>query len=414
MQHCNDSVNFKVLLAILIVSACLRLWGAFDITGYTGDESFHVPSAISLGQYGTPLSSNWTHPPAGALILLGTITLFGDNPVGWRIGGIVFGTVSVGLLYLVAFRLYRNEMAALLAATLLAMDPFHIYFSRTTFMEIPVLCFFLMFLYFMLKYAEDGSRWSLPLAGVALGLTAATKSYFVCSMLLVIGYAWWKKWQQKDGQATHVLDFLCYLLCLPVAIYLLSYYHWFGRGFTLQEFFQMRGDALWTLRNITIDSFENKWFLEVGGQPWEWFVKPIVFGYQFETNRYLLEINNFPIRLFSLFSLIALTVHGWRRRLAPLLVPPILFASVYLLFLLLNRPMSSSSALVVLPFAYLALARAVVLLEEQYCRACRLSLIALVLIVFWGAYLYPLATGRVVSDSLYSPILSSAKIMRMQ
>jgi len=295
MTQTRNSHHLKILLAILLVAGCLRLWGAFDITGYTGDESFHVPSAISMGQHGTPLSSNWTHPPGGALILLGTITLFGDNPVGWRLGGIALGTATVGLLYLVAARLFRNETAALLAAALLALDPFHIHFSRTTFMEIPVLCFFLLFVHCMLTYQDTGSKWSLVVAGFALGLAVATKSYFVCSMTLVIGFAMYLAMKGEGDRTALALDFLCWLGCLPAAVYLLANYHFFARGFSLAEFFQMRGDALWTLRNITLESFENRWFLDVGGKPWEWFVKPIVFGVRLGNDaagsRYLLDSN---------------------------------------------------------------------------------------------------------------------------
>jgi len=418
MTQTRNSHHLKILLAILLVAGCLRLWGAFDITGYTGDESFHVPSAISMGQHGTPLSSNWTHPPGGALILLGTITLFGDNPVGWRLGGIALGTATVGLLYLVAARLFRNETAALLAAALLALDPFHIHFSRTTFMEIPVLCFFLLFVHCMLTYQDTGSKWSLVVAGFALGLAVATKSYFVCSMTLVIGFAMYLAMKGEGDRTALALDFLCWLGCLPAAVYLLANYHFFARGFSLAEFFQMRGDALWTLRNITLESFENRWFLDVGGKPWEWFVKPIVFGVRLGNDaagsRYLLEINNFPIRLLTLPALGYLAVREWRERSYPHFVPFMLFASVYPLFLLLNRPMASYSALVVLPFAYLALARTIVLLDERFGARHWLSLLCLALILLWGGYLYPLATGRAVSDSLYAPILSRASIVRMQ
>lgn len=398
---------------VVLVAAVLRFWGAFDLNVRIGDEPFHVPSAINMSRYGVPLAMNWTHPPGGALILQGTIGLFGDDPVGWRIGGVLLGTFTVALLYAGARRLTRSHTVSLLAAALLALDPFHVYFSRSTFMEVPVLCFFLLFLWSLQVYEEEEKGWALVLAGVALGLTAATKSYFAVSAALAIAWVVRATWVRTEARAELILRLVCYLGLLPAAVYLGSFLQYFGDGHSLAEFVRMRADAFRTLRAVAPDAVDP-WWLREGGGPWEWFVRPISLGYRIDeplrAPRYLLELNNFPIRPIALVALTYLAVRGVRERRARLLVPALLFASVYLLFLALSRPMLSYSALVVLPFAYVALAWSVRLLERRHARLRGLSLAVLALTVLWGGYQYPLATAKEVPGWLYGPILSGAAL----
>jgi dolichyl-phosphate-mannose--protein O-mannosyl transferase len=406
-----------VALAFLLLAGLLRTWGAFDVAVHLGDEYFHVPSAINLARYGVPLTSNWTHPPVGALILGGAIGVFGDNPLGWRVGGIVFGSASVALLFVLAQRLTRSRTAGALAAALLALDPFHVYFSRTTFMEIPGLCFFLLFLWALHVFHDDRKGWALPVAGLAMGLTAATKAYFAASFLLASAYVLQAAWKRREDRLELALQAGCCLVLLPTAVYLGSFFHFFAGGHSLAEFLRMRGDAFWSLRTLTAASFENQWLLEVSGRPWEWFVRPLFSGVKLEgtggTSRYLLELNNFPIRPLALAALAYLTVRGARERSPPFLLAPLLFASVYVPFLVLSRPVLGYSALVLLPFAYLALGWSIVLLERRHLRMRRASVAALVLIALWGAYLYPLATGKAVVEELYGPILSHTRLQGM-
>lgn len=401
----------KLFILILVcVSLLLRFWGAFDIEEYLDDESFHVPSAVSMLEFGTPLTSNWTHPPVGALILMASIKIFGNNPVGWRLGGILFGAATVAMMYLVAERLFRDQKAALLAALFLALDPFHMYYSRTTFMEIPVVFFFLVFSYFAMCYHDNDSFYSLCAVGVSLGGTVATKGYYATSLMMVLLYLIYRKWHSTSDKVLLVLSMLLCLVVIPAAVYLATYYHFFARGFSLYEFIQMRLDALQVLQNITVSTFENQWLLTISQKPWEWFIKPSVHGFSISPGRYYLEINNSPVRLLSLAALFFLGCYGVKKRSVADIASPLLFSSVYVLFLVLDRPLLNYSALVVLPFAYLGLARVVVLIDSITMARYRLNVIVSALIVVWSLYLYPLVTAKPIYEKLYTPILAIAKM----
>jgi dolichyl-phosphate-mannose--protein O-mannosyl transferase len=404
--------RWKLTLLILLLATVTRLWGAFDLNEYIEDETLHVSDAISISTYGTTANWGWHHPQLSGLIMHGTMQIFGDNPVGWRSGNILTGTASVALLMLIGNILYPGSAVPLIAAALLALDPHNIYLSRTTFIEIPVTFFFLLYLYLFLEYVEN-NRPTLPFAGLALGLTISTKAYFVFAIPLVAVYAAFRLRQRRQLTGTVIVDFVVTLILLPIAVYLLSYGKWFARGHTLPELLQMKRDAVWALQQLS--GFVNKEFLEAGGTPGEWFTKPLVWGHQRlmgnGKSQFLLQTNNFPFRLLVLPALCIASVFAWKRNRPQELLAPLLFVSCYLLILLAQRPMFSYSSTVLLPFAYLALARAVTLFAEKTGREMPVYSCFFAAILIWGAYMFPLVSARVVSPAPFRPILSIVRCM---
>jgi dolichyl-phosphate-mannose-protein mannosyltransferase len=71
--------------------------------------------------------ATWVHPPLGKWIIafLG-VGPIGQRPIGWRLPSAVFGIAGVGLLYVLALRLWRSVWWAGFAALLLALDGLHI------------------------------------------------------------------------------------------------------------------------------------------------------------------------------------------------------------------------------------------------------------------------------------------------
>lgn len=405
--------HWKIPAAVLVAAALLRFWGTFDYDGYIGDEPLIIPSAISLMKYGTTLE--WKFPQMNSLIIAGSIGLFGDNPVGWRISGVVLGIVSVMLVYLIARRLFPESPAPVLAASLLAFDPFHIHFCRTAMIETPVVFFFLLFLYLMLEYCEHG-RSTLVWAGVAMGLTIATKAYFVIAIPLVAGYGFYREYQRRRKvYLTTIAEYVITLGLLPTAIYLLSYWKWFGRGYSLEEFFQFRYDAYWVFTHDY--KFANEQILAQGGKPWEWFLKPLSFGHHLFSEgglgRFTIEINNPHFRLMVIPAICIVLFHAAKRGRFREMLAPLLFISCYLLFFIANRPVNSYSALALLPFAYLTLAHAVTIIARRYMCEAEATFIFLSLIIISGCYLFPLAAGFTVPVALYEPILSISKLTRV-
>lgn len=402
-----------IIVVVLILSGIFRFWGAFDYNAYIGDELRIIPSAINLIKYGTTI--DWRYPQVNSLIIAGTIELFGDNSVGWRISGIVLGTASIFLVYLIARKLYRESSIPILAASLLAFDPFHIHFCRTAMIETPVIFFFLLFTYFMLEYPGK-DRNLLTCAGIALGLTVATKAYFVFAIPVVAAYAFYCQVQHhSENKLALSLEFGVKLLLLPVSIYLLSYFKWFGRGYTFEEFIQFRSDAYWSFNNNYKFAFEQ--MLAQGGKPWEWFVKPISFGHHLfsegNLGRYSIEINNPIFRMMVIPALCLVLFRAARQHCLREMLAPILFVSCYLLFFIANRPFNSYSALALLPFAYLTLAHAVAIISTRYNCEQEVLVIFLSALFISGCYLFPVSAGFKVPNALYEPVLAITKLTRV-
>lgn len=61
------------------------------------------------------------------------ITLFGLNPMGIRITPVIYGTLTILALYLLAKAMFDNEIFALSSAFLLAISPWHIQLTRASF-----------------------------------------------------------------------------------------------------------------------------------------------------------------------------------------------------------------------------------------------------------------------------------------
>ena len=103
----------------------------------------------------------------------------GSNAFAWRISGIVFGSLLVGLIYLLAASMFRRRRIAVLAAVFVAVDGMSYVMSRISMNDIFVAAFIAAaYLIFWQLWSGRWARsawWALPLVGVLIGLAAATK-----------------------------------------------------------------------------------------------------------------------------------------------------------------------------------------------------------------------------------------------
>ncbi|HEX6654827.1 MAG TPA: phospholipid carrier-dependent glycosyltransferase, partial [Candidatus Limnocylindria bacterium] len=103
----------------------------------------------------------------------------GSNAFAWRISGIVFGSLLVGLIYLLALAMFSRRRVALLAAVFVAVDGMSYVMSRIGMNDIYV-AFFIVAAYLVFWQIWSGrwarsAWWALPLVGVLIGLAAASK-----------------------------------------------------------------------------------------------------------------------------------------------------------------------------------------------------------------------------------------------
>ncbi len=103
----------------------------------------------------------------------------GSNAFAWRLMGIVFGSLLVGLIYLLGAAMFRRRRIAVLAAAFVAVDGMSYVMSRIAMNDIYVATFiiaaYLVFWFIWSGRWATSAWWALPLVGVLIGLAAASK-----------------------------------------------------------------------------------------------------------------------------------------------------------------------------------------------------------------------------------------------
>lgn len=142
----------------LLCFALIFLFGVFlrvltapsDYVGYIWEYNA-VGKSIFLGENNT---FGGVHPIGYPLILSIFFFFFGANIASVHLTGILFGSLTILAIFLLAYALLKCEYAALFSALLLALNPWHIYLSGTSDVEI-IAAFFMVAGIAVLKMSFD-------------------------------------------------------------------------------------------------------------------------------------------------------------------------------------------------------------------------------------------------------------------
>jgi dolichyl-phosphate-mannose-protein mannosyltransferase len=182
---------YSILTPVVLVAAAgvarFVLLGQPD--GVVFDETYYVDDARSQLAHGAE-EGFAVHPPLGKWLIAGGIALLGDTPFGWRAAAATAGTLVVLLTYLTARALLTTIGAAALAGLLVAVDGLLVVQSRIAMLDIFLALFIVLGAWLLvLDRARPAGREVLRpfllLAGAAFGFAVATK----WSGLLALGAA---------------------------------------------------------------------------------------------------------------------------------------------------------------------------------------------------------------------------------
>ncbi|MCW4000487.1 MAG: phospholipid carrier-dependent glycosyltransferase [Candidatus Bathyarchaeota archaeon] len=144
------------------------------------DEVYFARSAENYVNHMIPHER--THPPLGKLIQAVGVALAGETPFGWRIMGVIFGTLMVPLMFLIAKKLFGTWIGGFSAAFLFTFDFMHFTMARIGTVDTYVVFFSLLtqlfFLIYFARVIKDGWKTSvipLFLASVCAALAFSTK-----------------------------------------------------------------------------------------------------------------------------------------------------------------------------------------------------------------------------------------------
>ena len=200
------SAGWTLAVAALLLGAFLvRIWGVGHGLpyAYNADENAHfVPKAIGL--FGHDLNPHYfVNPPAYTYVLHvvfavwfggreGVSSAYATNPtevyVVARVTAAVLGTLAVWLLYLAGARLFDRRVG-LLAAGLLGVAFLPVFYSHLALNDVPTLAPVCLCLWAVSGVLRFGRRRDYVVAGLALGLAAATKYTGGIVLLPLLGAA---------------------------------------------------------------------------------------------------------------------------------------------------------------------------------------------------------------------------------
>jgi dolichyl-phosphate-mannose--protein O-mannosyl transferase len=262
-------------VSVMVLAALTRLWNLGYPSKLVFDETYYVKDALTLSVEGHEKS--WpdgadaafesgdvfgylgqaafvVHPPLGKWLISSGIWLLGpDESTGWRLSTALLGIATVGLLMLVALKLFRSAPLAILAGFFLAIDGLAITLSRTALLDTSLTFFLLLGFWFFLldqqnsririSRAIEGSKnsilWFRPwlvLTGIALGAASSIKwsglyllagigLYVVVSGSLLRKTSGEPDWFTKGLVYQGAFSFLS-LVPVAVATYLLTWTGW--------------------------------------------------------------------------------------------------------------------------------------------------------------------------------------------
>lgn len=220
------------------------------------DEIYHGRTAYEF-LHGLTSYEN-THPPMGKILISLGVALFGMNPFGWRIMGVLFGIAMVPVVYLFARKISENTLLASFASVLFAFDFMHFTQTRIATIDVYITFFVILMYYFMYRYSRLSfydtplKKTFLPLGacGVCMGFGIACKwtgAYAGCGLAVIFFSVLYKRYREyvyagkrpsgsTDGIShRHILDsflpstkrtiYFClvFFVAVPALIYLLSY-----------------------------------------------------------------------------------------------------------------------------------------------------------------------------------------------
>lgn len=171
------------ILLVTLIGGVLRFWRLGHPDRLIFDETYYVKQGWSLITYGhereirdgledpDALFNNGTadvfgdqpdlvvHPPVGKwMIGLGELVTGPESPFGWRLSSATIGTLSIAVLGVIAWLIWRNALLAISASTLLAVDGHHFAQSRIGLLDIFLMWWVLVAFLFLLLDREQGRR----------------------------------------------------------------------------------------------------------------------------------------------------------------------------------------------------------------------------------------------------------------
>ena len=237
-----------IIAVILFLAAHFALLvGVTTPEKFYFDEVHYVPAARQMLEPVMPSPMlNPMHPPLAKQLIALSIRAFGDEPLGWRYPGVLFGSLAIVAMYLCGLALFAAQGPAIASALLAFSNQMLFVQSRIAMLDIFSLAFSLFAIAaFMQGFRKERPHLMFALAGLGFGLSAACKwsglfALAVCIAIVAVirlmqswrtrfadGNAldWYRPDQWPGFRSYHFAA--CFVL-IPAMVYLASFVPLYG------------------------------------------------------------------------------------------------------------------------------------------------------------------------------------------
>jgi predicted membrane-bound dolichyl-phosphate-mannose-protein mannosyltransferase len=249
-----------IVIATLIMHFCI----VTRPTDLILDEQHYIKDARNIMQNHESLRTE--HPPLAKLIIVAGIKTFGDNPWGWRVFPILFGTVSIVLFYFLCRRLNMSPTASNIAAFLLAFE--NLTFLQASVAMLDVFCLTFMLAAFLLYVNRRYIN-----SGIAVGLSALAK--LNGALALPVIFIHWIF--SRQGRSRGIIFTILFSILSFVELMILFEYIIAQRVTSSLDPFLRIKDMLSLSGSLTFATVTHPY----ASHPWDWLIsyKPMAYWY---------------------------------------------------------------------------------------------------------------------------------------
>jgi len=160
-----------ILLFLIILGFILRIY-QLSIQSFWLDEAISSIAAVALMQNGLPVLPSgivYNRAILNTFLISTSFNLFGINEFAARLPSVLFGTLTIFLVYLMGLK-WGNRRIAIIAAILVAFSVWEIAWSRQARMYQQLQFFYLLSLFTFYEFTNNKSiKWLILLAFSVIG-----------------------------------------------------------------------------------------------------------------------------------------------------------------------------------------------------------------------------------------------------
>lgn len=272
--------ELAALALIILVALLVRLPGMTESLWF--DEIWYTKTMFSNpGQLGFLLWKD-VHPPAYSLSLLAWTDLFGDSEVSIRMPSMIFGLLSIAMLWFIARR-WLNPQSALVVCALMALSPPHIWYSHENKVNMMLLFFTLFSVWLYWLASQSGKTRDWLVATLAMAVTLYTHAYAVPVAAAIFTWLLWRARSRHGAFKPVVLSGLFVAVAFAPMV-LLKYSQLddlariYLRQLTPGELYKLL--LVWLPSGNTLRTIEPySAFARLFEQPWPYFLVEAVFAF---------------------------------------------------------------------------------------------------------------------------------------